>query len=439
MAESDSKRDGHKTTLNNSTVNANHRSTPTAPNNNRVVLTSRPAISGHNVHNGDRALGVVTPPPPPPVGRDSAARDRMRRRRVQGRRQGGEWAWVVIALALIGVVVTISLVLFLVLRMSRTAQEITPTAEVSIAALPTPVDFRSAQVSGKGAALTLGDGRSVVLEPWDGQSRLTVLLMGLDRRPGETGLAYRTDTMMILSLNPENGDVGILSIPRDTYIEVPGYSGARRINEAMVLGELNQTGSGPILAKETVQYNFAIRINHYIVVDFNAFIQIVDAIGGIEVDLDYNISDPYYPSMNYGYDPFNLRAGHHVLDGATALKFARTRHGDNDIKRGERQQQVLFAIMDKVSDPANLPRVLSQTPTIWNAIRENFYTDLTFEQMISLGLYVKDVPRENIKTATIGFEYLRSWTTPAGASVLIPNRTKIGDLMAQVFGPNYSQ
>jgi anionic cell wall polymer biosynthesis LytR-Cps2A-Psr (LCP) family protein len=143
--------------------------------------------------------------------------------------------------------------------------------------------------------------------------------------------------------------------------------------------------------------------------------------------------------MNYGYDPFRLEAGYHRLDGETALKFARTRHGDNDIRRGERQQQVIFAIMDAVADPANLPRVLSQASVLWAAVRDNFYTDLTFEQMISLGLYVKDLPRDQIRSATFDFTYLSNYTTNEGAAVLIPNQARVGELMAQVFGPNYGE
>jgi LCP family protein required for cell wall assembly len=267
---------------------------------------------------------------------------------------------------------------------------------------------------------------------------LTVLLMGIDRRPGERGLSFRTDTMILLSLDPQTGNAGMLSIPRDMYVEVPGY-GARRINEPMVLGELRQVGYGPRLAMETVQYNLGIRVNHYVVVDFNAFVTIVDALGGIEVDLDYTINDPLYPSMNYGYDPFFLRAGHHVLDGITALKYARTRHGDSDIKRAERQQQVIIAVKDKATSPEMIPILLANAGQLWTAIRDNFYTDMSLEQLIQLGLYIKDLSLENINRGVIDFTYLSNYTTASGAAVLIPNRARLGGLMAQVFGTTYNQ
>jgi anionic cell wall polymer biosynthesis LytR-Cps2A-Psr (LCP) family protein len=190
---------------------------------------------------------------------------------------------------------------------------------------------------------------------------------------------------------------------------------------------------------ETVQYNLGIRVNHYIVVDFQAFVQIVDSLGGIEVTTDYVIDDQYYPTMDYRYERFYLPAGRNTLDGQTALKFARTRHGDSDIERGKRQQQVIFALLDKVSNPQNLPQVLGQVPALWNALQGNFYTDLSLEQLIQLGLYVKDIPREQIATGSISYEYLIDYTTPQGAQVLIPNRSRLGELMASVFGANYSE
>jgi LCP family protein required for cell wall assembly len=263
--------------------------------------------------------------------------------------------------------------------------------------------------------------------------------MGLDRRPGETGLGYRTDTMLLLSLDPRTQGIGVLSIPRDLYVDVPGYSALRRINEPMALGELQRLNYGPILAMETVQYNLGIRVNNYIIVDFQAFVQIVDALGGIEVTTEYVIDDQYYPTMNYGYERFYLSAGRNLLDGQTALKFARTRHGDSDIERGKRQQQVIFALLDKVSKPENLPQVLGQVPALWNALQDNFYTNLSLDQMVQLGLYVKDIPREKINSGSISYENLMDYTTPQGAQVLIPNRARLGELMASVFGASYSE
>lgn len=384
------------------------------------------------------ASGFPPPPPTTPMNmRQSAARERMKRRKVkQG--GGGEWAWVIIAVALLGVVVTVSLSIALVIRGSRTTVEnILPTADAEIALLPTPVDFRTSLSFVSGEKIVFEDGTEVSIQPWDGEGRITVLLLGIDRRPGEKGLSYRTDTMILMSLDPRVGEVGMLSIPRDLYIEVPGYGGMRRINEPMVLGELREPGRGPVLAMETVEYNLGIRVNHFIVVDFGAFITIVDAVGGIEVNNEYNIYDGSYPTMNYGYEVFKLAPGTHLLDGETALKFARTRHGDNDIERGKRQQEVLFALLRKVADPATWPRLLTQLPVIWNSVQENIYTDLTLEQMLELGLYVKDIPMDNINASGISYSYLSSYVTPSGAQVLIPNRVRLADLMAEVFGENY--
>lgn len=398
-----------------------------------TVRASAPPVYSANAY--------PAPPPPPLSARESAARERLKKRKVNGRgMQGGEWAWVVIAVALLGVVVTMSLTFAVVLRASQSGPDVMPTAEFPVVALPTAVDLGAGTSVVPGLnALTLNDGRRVALVPWDGTGRLTILAMGLDRRPGETGLGYRTDTMLLLSLDPRTNEIGMLSIPRDLYVDVPGYSGLRRINEPMVLGELQQRDYGPVLAMETVQYNLGIRVNHFVAVDFTAFIEIINALGGIEVDNPTVINDQTYPDMDYGYDPFYLAAGRQVLDGPMALKYARTRHGDSDIERGRRQQQVLFAILEKASRAENLPALLVQVPTIWSSLQNNLYTDISLESLIQLGLYVKDIPRENIKTGSISYEYLMDYTTPQGAQVLVPNRTRLGELMATVFGRSYSE
>jgi polyisoprenyl-teichoic acid--peptidoglycan teichoic acid transferase len=382
----------------------------------------------------------AVPPPPPPEQRESAVRERVRRRRVSSRSRGGEWAWVVIALTMLSVVVIISMSVFVLLRASQAKEEIVPTAAV---VLPTPVEVANGVNGQRGSAdgqqFTLDDGRSITLAPWNGTSRFTVLVVGLDRRPGETGLAYRTDTMMLVSLDPQSKSLGILSIPRDLYVEVPGYSELQRVNSPMVLGELQQPGYGPELMKQTVQNNLGIRIHDYVAVDFNTFITIVDAIGGVDIDVPYNISDPEYPDMNYGYDPFYIKAGLHHLDGITALKYARTRHGDNDFQRADRQQQVLYAIRDRVLNLNMLPQLIVQAPTIWKAVSDGVSTGLSLDQILQLGWYLKDIPGSNIHTGVIDERYTTGYSTPRGESVLVPDRARLGELMVQVFGANYSE
>ncbi len=374
--------------------------------------------------------------------RDSAARSRVRKRRVKGRAYGSEWAWVVISLALLSVVIVISMSVTLLLRASQDGEN--KPISTAAAALPTPVDGRvdvSAQLAnlGSGQQVTLDDGRSIVLQPWDGQSRFTVLLMGLDRRPGERGLAFRSDTMMLVSLDPKTRQIGILSIPRDLFVEVPGYGQRQRINTPMVLGELQQPGYGPKLAMQTVQYNFGIRVQDYVAVDFNAVIKLIDVIGGIDVDVPYNISDPQYPNMWYGYDPFYISAGQHHLNGAVALQYARTRHQSSDFQRAQRQQQVLYAVRDRILNANMLPNLVVQAPSLWSSFSDNVYTGLTLDQIIQLAWYAKEIPKDNIHSATVSEQYTMGWTTPEGAAVLIPNQAALGPLMVSTFGASYSE
>lgn len=379
------------------------------------------------------------PTPPTPLYHETAARVRARRR-TSRRNKGIEWAWVIIALTLLVVIMVFGVSIVAILQNAGTEQEVIPTADANIAALPTAVNLRT-ENSGVaiGQSVILDDGSSIVLQPWDGQSRFTVLVVGLDRRPGETGLAYRTDTILLISLDPATDSLGILSIPRDLYVEVPGYSQRQRVNSAMVLGEIQQPGYGPTLAMMTIQRNLGIRVHEYLAVDFQAFIDLVNAIGGIEVTTNYVINDRAYPDMNFGYDPFYLPAGTHQLNGYDALRFARTRHGDSDIERAGRQQQTIFAIRDRILNFEILPQLIVHAPSLLNSWEDNVYTGLNLDQMIQLALYLKDIPTENINTGVIDYTYIRNWRTNDGSDVLILNQTAISTLMGQVFGPNYAQ
>ncbi len=366
----------------------------------------------------------------------SSARERARKRRGRSRK-GGEWAWVVIAVALFAVVIVASTIVTLLIQTTEDGITVLPTAAVI---LPTAVDART-QFAGDfevGQRLVLDDGRSITLAPWNGTSRFTILLMGLDRRPGETGLSYRTDTMMLVSLDPETGSLGILSIPRDLFVEIPQY-GLQRVNSAMVLGEIQQVNYGPTLAMQTVQYNLGIRVHNYIAVDFQAVIDIINLIGGIEINVPYRIEDYEYPDMNFGYDPLILNAGLQHMDGETALKFARTRHGDSDFQRARRQQMVIFALRDQILNTEMLPQLVIQSPSLLRSFSSNVYTDLTLDQMLQLAMTLKDVSMENMQTGVIDGEYIMNYTTAQGAQVVVPRRAQLSQLLTQVFGENYSE
>src|SRR5690606_39045269 len=154
------------------------------------------------------------------------------------------------------------------IRGSQEGREIIPTAAAFV---PTPVDARvslSKVVAGRDKRVVLSDGRSVALTTWNDTTSCTKLGMGMDRGTGENGLTVRTYTIMLVSLNPAENSVGILSIPRDLYVEVPGYNQLQRINTSLVLGELRQPDFGPQLAMQTVQYNLGIRVHDYVAVDF---------------------------------------------------------------------------------------------------------------------------------------------------------------------------
>lgn len=371
---------------------------------------------------------------PAPVERKSNARQRIdnrRRRKASGMPEN--WAWVVIASALLGLTIVGSLVMVVVIRYAVRDND----NNTAIASVP---EIEPTSIINVGDAGALEEGNSLEIQQakWDGQERFTILLMGLDKRPSETGTAFRTDVMMIISLDPKTNSVGVLSIPRDTYVEVP-YAGLQRVNAAYVIGELEETGGGPRVAMQTVQYNFGIRVNEFVTVDFQTVIALIDAIGGIDINVEKRIVDYSYPTMDYGTETVIIEPGMQHFGGDMALKYARSRHASDDIDRAKRQQDVLYAARDKILSAEMVDDLILQAPSIYANIKSGINTGLSFDQMVQLALWFADVPRENIHTGVVSWEYMIGYETPGGASVLVPNRNKIGPLMVEIFGADYNQ
>lgn len=259
------------------------------------------------------------------------------------------------------------------------------------------------------------------LGQWEGKERITILVLGIDQRPNEDPSVTRTDMMLLLTLDPQTKSAGMMSIPRDLYVPMPDGR-QDRINTAHVYG-------GPEFAMRTVEYNFGIPIQHYARVNFSAVTQLIDLLGGVEIYNAQEINDPEFPDANYGYDPFYLAAGSQQLNGATALKYARTRHGDSDFGRIRRQQQVMMALREKLVSTDAVAKLLPSTPQILRTLGDAIETDLGINEIGQLAVFMKDnVPKERIAQVAIDEQAVQTWTTPQGASVLIPIRDNVREL-----------
>jgi LCP family protein required for cell wall assembly len=280
-------------------------------------------------------------------------------------------------------------------------------------------------------------GQPVVEIPdWDGVERITILLLGIDERKQETG-PFRTDTMLILTVDPASKTAGMLSIPRDLWVQIPSMETDGKINTAHFLGDAyNYPGGGPALAVETVQESLGIPIDYYVRVNFDAFEKVIDAIGGVEICVPEVIDDPMYPCYDaYCYDPLHIEAGCQIMNGTLALKYARTRHTGTDIDRAKRQQQVILAARDKVVEQNLLPQLVTQAPTLLDTLQYAVQTDLSLDQMIRLAKLATEIVPKNIKQAAIDENMVVAYDAPTNPpqNVLVPIREKVRALRDQFF------
>lgn len=268
-------------------------------------------------------------------------------------------------------------------------------------------------------------------EPWQGNDRVNILLMGIDRRPGEAFVS-RTDTIMVISVDPVKETIAMLSIPRDLYVVIPGR-GRDRINTAFVYGSAgNNPEAGASLSIQTIAYNLGIPIDHYILVDFSAVTRSIDILGGVSVYVPYDINDPLYPDMNYGYDPLFIPAGTQQMDGELALKYARTRHADSDFGRAGRQQQLMLAARNKALS-LGIGGLLARAPSLYQQVSNGVRTDLSLEQLVALARVVSEIPSEQIRNEVLDYDYVTSFRNEAGSSVLILDNERAAPLIRELF------
>jgi len=276
---------------------------------------------------------------------------------------------------------------------------------------------------------------------WADPRQVRILLMGIDQRSatGERG-PFRTDTMILVNVDPIRKTAGLISLPRDLWVQIPDFQPGR-INTANYLGDLNAYpgGGGPALAMETVAANFGVRVDRYVVINFDVFERVVDIIApnGIEVCVTEVIDDPDYPDAGYGTIPVRFDPGCEFMNAERLLQYARTRATEGgDFDRARRQQQVLDAIREHVLSAGGMATFLTQVPTLWAELSDNYRTNLTIDDIISLGFLMGEISRDDISFAVIDRNYVQLGESPDGTQrILIPESTLIADLIQRVFYP----
>ncbi len=271
------------------------------------------------------------------------------------------------------------------------------------------------------------------LTPWDGAGRVTILVLGLDYRDWSSGTDYsRSDTMILLTLDPLTHSAGILSIPRDLWVNIPGFKHGK-INTAYYIGDAYKLpGGGPGLAVKTVEQFLGIPINYYAQIDFSAFVKFIDEIGGVKINVPEAITIDLLGSGSATKK--NLQPGIQVLPGEWALAYARARNSrGGDFDRSKRQQQVILAIRDQVLRLNILPTLINKADILYQQLASGIHTNLSLEQALKLALVASQVPEESITRGVIDEGYILFGNSPDNLAILIPLIDKIHVLRDDIF------
>jgi polyisoprenyl-teichoic acid--peptidoglycan teichoic acid transferase len=258
------------------------------------------------------------------------------------------------------------------------------------------------------------------LPDWGKQEPFNILLLGVDSRD-EDEIA-RSDTLIIVSIDPAAKTVGMVSIPRDLLVTIPSW-GDDKINAAYARGVvMDAPMTGPALTRATIEYNFGITIHYFAEVDFVGFINIVNTLGGVIIDVPAVIKDD-----NYEWTRAYFTSGPQHMDGDTALRYVRTRYDDNDFARGMRQQQVLIALRQQ-GVSLNL---ITKAQELLEELGDSARTDLEPRQVLALARLANDIGTENITTYSLLEATTEVWQ-PGQPYYLVPDWDKIDAIMDEM-------
>ena len=243
------------------------------------------------------------------------------------------------------------------------------------------------------------------------EGRMNIMLMGVDERSGDIG---RSDTLMLLSLNANSENASLLSIPRDTRVKIKGHN-YDKINAAYAYG-------GENLSQSTLESFLGINIDHYVIVNTKSFVDLIDALGGIDINVEKRMKyeDPWDDGGGLVID---LKPGLQHMDGRTAITYVRYRDAEGDAGRVRRQQKFMRACLDKLSSPTMIVRL----PEIITKINSAVHTDLSIRELIAVAstLINAENHEDGLKTGIIPGQ----WLYIDGVSYLIPNIERLGQVM----------
>ncbi len=303
-------------------------------------------------------------------------------------------------------------------------------------AVPTDVPKESSGSSGpSGFDITVGliqagTGSDNVSprEVWPDQDVLTIMVLGVDARP--EGGDQNADVIIIARLDFGNNTLRSISIPRDLEVEIPGH-GPGKINGAYGIGieqDPDNRVAGVAMMRDTIEHNFGVFIDDYVMVDFEGFKEVVDAVGGIEITVPEAIVDDAYPTEDYGTRTFTVDAGRQHMDGETALAYARTRHQDSDDERRERQMLVIEALLHKGQDLGSLTKAADLITALSGAALTSFHWD---EQLALASLALR-FETANVKMANLEQPMIQPGTSATGAWIYTGDMAEISAYVESV-------
>ncbi len=275
------------------------------------------------------------------------------------------------------------------------------------------------------------------IDPWDGSSRVNILILGLDYREWEAEDVPRSDSMMLVTFDPINMTAGMLSIPRDLWVEIPGF-GKHKINQAYQFGEAAKLpGGGAELARLTVEGFLGTKVDYYAVIDFNSFIEFIDLIDGVIIEVtEYQVIDLFGSRKKMYLKPDDGQF--QTLNGHEALSYARYRTPEGmDFERAYRQQEIVFSIRDRILESYWQKYLLTHYEEVWDIFKDSAKTNLSIDEILKLGMSAKDIDLDRIKTGVIGPpSMVYFYDSQDGQRYIIPITPNIRILRDEIFSLN---